>query len=1155
MSVIRSWWNRVVAGVVALVAAALAVRAATHFPQTYDEAAHIAAGLEWLQTGRYQYDPQHPPLARIAVALGPALAGAHLHHQRTVWEEGNAILVAGGHYARTLTLARLGVVPFFLLLLAVTWMWARRLDGEGAAALAVLLVGSTPQLLAHAGLATTDLPVAATVCAALYTFSRWLDHPTRGSTLAFALALGAALVTKLSSLPFLGFGIPLIAATRWALGRQHATGRAADPPGPDAAAPAARGKPEPFPPVRFALAGALGAALVVWATYRFHVVLARGVLPVPAPEFLGGLRQLVEHNRGGHSAYLFGRVSDSGWWYYPLVALAVKTPLPLLTLTVVAVAVTWRERTAPGAWRLAAPLVAAAGIIVTAMLASIDIGIRHILPIYPLLAVAGAVSATRLWHQAREAAAPRTLTRAALAALVAGQAASTLRAYPDFLARFNALAGREPDRILVDSNLDWGQDLRRLADTLAAHRVSSVTLFYFGTTPVGALRLADTVRLGGTAPATGWVAVSRTYLRGVYADCATWLRSHRPIARIGHSMLLYRILPDTAPHVPEGATPVRAANEPYGAVLGTPERGRALCSQPRILMSRVAVPLVAEREPGSGSTAGEPDLDSVPGAEPGAGAIPSLPLPPLPPLPPVTDQRLLDATTNTSDWLTYGHDYTNRRYVALDQINTRNVHTLTLAWVHQLESQPGAQESSPIVADGVLYYTGPHGILVAVDAATGRELWRHQHKLAPVPTCCGAVNRGVAVYHDKVYLSTLDAHLLALDRRTGRVVWDVQVVDPEPGYSMTSAPLALDGKIIVGVSGSEFPIRGFVDAYDAETGSRAWRFWTIPSPEDGGWWGRWSPTTPDGDRLPRDIAQEKRDSARYADAWRHGGGGVWNTPSFDPALGLIYFGVGNPAPNMDASVRPGDNLYTVSIVAVDIRSGKLRWYYQQVPHDQWDYDATSPTVLLDLPSGGSRVPAVAEAGKVGWVYILDRRTGERIRRTAPFVPHENTFAAPTPEGVRIMPGMGGGSNSAPPSYSPRTGLLYVSGVVEPILFVLAPERMQPGVKWQGGRHIPLAPARGTFTAIDAATGEIRWQRQTAQRMLGTGSVVTAGDVVFYGEQQGVFNAADAQTGEVLWTAQVGGHLRAPPITYALGGRQYVVIAAGGALFAFTLPER
>jgi PQQ-dependent dehydrogenase (methanol/ethanol family) len=1142
---------------IACIAMGTVVRAASHFNQTYDEGAHIAAGMEWLQAGSYWYDPQHPPLARVAVALGPMLDGAALEPRaslggRSMWEEGNALLVAGGHYERRLALARLGVLPFFALLLVVVWAWTRRLYGDGAAVLAVALTATMPQLLAHAGLATTDLPVTATLCWALYAFAQWIERPSRRRTAAFAVAGGLAIVSKFSSLPFFAIAAVLIVLARWLLGEPGTVGDGDAPPHTTHTRWSWRAlRPYAGP----AIAAAIGAGLVVWATYRFHLALAHGFIPVPAPELLDGIRQLARHNHEGHAAYLLGQVRHHGWWYYSLVVLAVKTPLAFLALSAIAIGYTvGAVRRGLAGWRELAPLLGVAGVLITAMLASIDIGVRHILPIYPLLAIPAAGAVVALWPRIPHRA-PR---RIVLAALVVWQVAAAARAYPDFLSDFNALAGRHPDRVLVDSNIDWGQDLEQLADTLAARHVSSLSLFYFGTTPVGALRLADTVRIGGAERATGWVAASRTYVRGVYAGCFTWLANETPVAEIGRSILLYRILPDTAPRLPDGVMPIRSSAAPYGELLGRASDGSP-CTRSEVLVKGgatlvtnegpVSMPVPAqaperEREGGSGSAASSGS--SVASSDPSGSAVAS------DPLLRVTDRMLLGAAKNPNDWLVYGRDYSNRRYSPLTQITAGNVQHLRLAWVHQLESQPGYQESSPIEAGGVIYYTGPMGMLMAVDATTGAELWRHQHKLATVPTCCGAVNRGVAVYDDKVYLTTLDDHLVALDARSGRVLWDTQVIDPAAGYSMTSAPLAVQGKIVVGVSGSEFPIRGFVDAYDAETGKHVWRFYTIPSPEEGGWWGKWSPTTPDGDRLPRDIAREKRDSARYADAWRTGGGGVWNTPSFDPELQLIYFGVGNPAPNMDASVRPGDNLYTASIVALDINTGKLRWYYQQVPHDEWDYDAASPTVLFDVTIDGARVPALAQAGKVGWVYILDRRTGARIHRSAPFVPHENTFAAPTPEGVRIMPGMGGGNNSAPPSYSPRTGLLYVSGIVEPILFMLAPAPIERGVKWQGGRHVPLAPATGTFTAIDVATGKIRWQTRTAQRMLGTGSLVTASDLVFYGEQQGVFHAADARTGKVLWSARTGGHVRAPPITYAIGGRQYVAIAAGSALFAFTL---
>jgi len=1123
---------RWIALAIAVIASLAVVRAAGHFNQTFDEGAHVASGIEWFQFHTYSYDPQHPPLGRIAIALGPWLSGVRGSHLLTSWEEGNRILMDGSRYAHTLALARLGVLPFFLLLLATVWVWTRWRYGEAAALLAVLLTTTVSPVLAQAGLATTDMPLAGTLCFAWYALLRWLERPGRRRTALLALAFALAVTSKFSAVPYFCLAALFVVMWRLVFGDRARAGG-------DAAGPVVRWRFANLGAfVVPAVLGLIGAGIVIWGLYRFHVSWAHGGhIPVPAPELRAGLQQLMQHNAGGQAAYIFGHINRSGWWYFPLVELLVKAPLALLCLTALAIGVFARDRGAKLDWREVAPFLAVAAILLTAMAGQIDIGVRHIFLVYPLLAIPVSGVIVELWHDS----ARQLETRTALTVLLLWQVAASVHAYPDFLADFNALAGRHPERVLVDSNLDWGQDLRVLSDTLAARHVASVSLFYFGSTPVGAVHLADTVRLGGSAHATGWIAVSQTYLQGDYVDCFTWLRSHQPVARIGSSMLLYRILPDTVPRLPSGTVAVTSSIEPYGVPLGTTERQNLICQQPRVLVrggTAAFEPAVAQEgdEP-SGATSGTPasaaDARNAPAA--------------------VSAAMLLDAPNDATNWLTYGRDYTNRRYSPLDQISTDNVNRLTLAWVHQLETPPGGQESSPVEVNGTLYYTGPFGAVVAVDARTGAELWRHQHKLASVPTCCGAKNRGVAVYGNVVYVSTLDDHVLALDNRTGSVLWDVQTADPDSSYSMTSAPLAVDGRIIVGIAGSDFAMRGFVDCYDARTGRRLWRFYTIPSPAEGGWWGKWSPTTPEGDRLPRDIAQEKRDSARYADAWKLGGGGVWNTPSYDPALHMIYFGVGNAAPNMDGSVRPGDNLYTASVVAVDINTGTLRWYYQEVPHDLWDYDASNPTVLFDVTVNGERVPAVAQAGKDGWAYILDRRTGQRIRRTSPFVPHENTFAAPTAAGTRIMPGMGGGANNAPPSFLPLTGLLYIAGIVEPVSYTLAPEPLVIGSKYQGGNHYPLAPATGTLTAIDVNTGEVRWQTKTAERMLGNGTLATAGDLVFYGEQQGVFHAADARTGKILWTSNTGGHVRAPPVTYEVDGTQYVAIAAGGALFSFSLP--
>jgi PQQ-dependent dehydrogenase (methanol/ethanol family) len=451
--------------------------------------------------------------------------------------------------------------------------------------------------------------------------------------------------------------------------------------------------------------------------------------------------------------------------------------------------------------------------------------------------------------------------------------------------------------------------------------------------------------------------------------------------------------------------------------------------------------------------------------------------------------------------------------------------------------------------------------VIAVDVRTGRRIWGWYHKPANTSLCCGLVNRGVAVYGDKVYVGTLDAHLVALDRRTGEVVWDRQVADPAKGYSFTMAPLAAGGKILIGTSGGEFRIRGFLDAYDAETGERAWRFWTVPSPDEGGWWGRLATTTPDGDPLLRDTAEERRDSAAYAESWRLGGGPVWTTPAYDPALGLVIFGIGNPSP-VDGRTPPGDNLYTSSLAAVDLATGTLRWHYQMVPHDVWDYDPASPPVLVNVVERGDTVPAVAHAGKTGWVYLLDRRTGARIRRSEPFVPQRNIFAAPTPAGVLVAPGTFGGSNWPSPAYSPLTGALYVLGTNYPMRYKVdsaagaAADRTvsRPGAPphvFGVFERVKNVETFGTFTAVDLATGTIRWQQRVRGKLTYGGALATAGGLVFY-PQAAYLEGVDAATGEVVWRYRVEDGVIGPPITFMVDGEQRIAVTSTRGVTVFGL---
>jgi alcohol dehydrogenase (cytochrome c) len=450
------------------------------------------------------------------------------------------------------------------------------------------------------------------------------------------------------------------------------------------------------------------------------------------------------------------------------------------------------------------------------------------------------------------------------------------------------------------------------------------------------------------------------------------------------------------------------------------------------------------------------------------------------------------------------------------------------------------------VVDGVMYVSTPLNHVVALDAATGRKRWEHAEPLGTTVHCCGPVNRGVAVYGGRVYEGTLDGRLVALDAGTGRRVWAVRVADNERAYAVDGAPVAADGKIIVGISGAEYGIRGFVTAYDAATGALVWRFYTIPSPAEGGWWGRWSPTDPFGTPLHRDLPREHADSARYTEAWRTGGGSVWQAPAVDRDLGLVFFAVGNASPDLDGSVRPGDNLYTASVVAVDLRTGRLKWYFQELPHDTWDLDAASPVVLIDLPSpGGPPVHAVAQAGKTGWVYILDRATGRPIRRSDPFVPQANLFARPTGAGVRMLPGANGGSEWSAPAYSPETGYLYVLGLHQPMLYKVKPEPLLPPAFWLGGVFFGTGePQYGLFSAVDLATGRIAWQDKLAEPMIG-GALATAGGLVFTGTKDKQFLAFDARTGRQVWRYDARAGVNAPPVSYAVNGRQYIAVAAGG----------
>lgn len=528
----RGRW-RVATALVACVATAAIVATYPVFSQTWDEPATIAAGMEWLSAGEYHYEAQHPPLARVASAVLPYLRGARSTGNVLIYDEGRALLGDGAHYRRTLFLARLGMLPFFWLLLAVCAAWGARIAGPPGAALATLFAASNPNLLAHAGIAGTDLAPAAFVCAALFAWMRWREEPSAPRALVFGVALGLATVTKFSALAFLGLAVAGGELARLIMLRR-ARRTSADAPR------------EPWLPWRGALVVLCAAALAVWAVYRFRVApISPGGVPVPAPELFRGIAAFLTHGTGGHPAFLLGEVRLAGWWYYYLVVLLVKTPLPLLALAVAGAVHAVRARNDEG-WTALVPLAGVVGVLVPSLLSHVDLGVRIVLAIYPFLALLAARGAVAAWRDTGPRA--RVVARrGAVALLVAWSIAIPFAAWPDNLAYFNPVAGRHPERVLVDSNLDWGQDLYRLADTVRARRMDSLYVHYFGSASFTSIGLTNVRRLAKDERATGWIAASETFLAGVWSDTSLhWLARRTPLARIGSSMRLYYIAPDSS---------------------------------------------------------------------------------------------------------------------------------------------------------------------------------------------------------------------------------------------------------------------------------------------------------------------------------------------------------------------------------------------------------------------------------------------------------------------------------------------------------------------------------------------------------------------------------------------------------------------------------
>ncbi len=512
---------------------------------------------------------------------------------------------------------------------------------------------------------------------------------------------------------------------------------------------------------------------------------------------------------------------------------------------------------------------------------------------------------------------------------------------------------------------------------------------------------------------------------------------------------------------------------------------------------------------------------------------------------PVSSDRLLNAESEPQNWLMYSGNYKAQRYSALNQLDRRNVAELEIAWVHQLSVLDRA-ETTPLVVDGVMFITESPSTVIAVDAASGRPYWRYEHQLPEeIIICCGRNNRGVAVQGDTVIMSTLDAHLIALDAKTGSVRWETEVQEGTAGYSKTGAPLVVGDKVFNGIAGGEYGIRGLIDAYNINTGERAWRFNTTPGPDH-----------PDN-------------RTWSGDSWRTGGAATWMTGSYDPDLNLIYWGTGNPGPDYDGSVREGDNLYSDSVVALDADTGELKWYFQFTPHDIHDWDSTQIPVLADTTFNGEERKVLLFPNRNAFFYVLDRETGEFLlgepyaRQTWAEGLDENgrpilsPGKEPSPEGTIVSPPIIGASNWWSPSYSPRTDLIYVTTLDGETKYFIRPmEYLEAGQSYRAGggeTPLPMESYHRAVRAISPQTGDIRWEFPVDPRTT-SGLMSTAGDLVFGGSADGFFFALDGLTGEELWHRNIGGSVHAAPMGYAVNGKQYVAIAAGNAVFSFALPN-
>jgi PQQ-dependent dehydrogenase (methanol/ethanol family) len=509
-------------------------------------------------------------------------------------------------------------------------------------------------------------------------------------------------------------------------------------------------------------------------------------------------------------------------------------------------------------------------------------------------------------------------------------------------------------------------------------------------------------------------------------------------------------------------------------------------------------------------------------------------------------QQQLDTADKASSYflLSYGI-YAQTRFYPASQINAGNVAKLRPVFTFQTEVLE-SMETAPIVVDGVMFITTSFNHVYALDAATGKEFWHYKHKMGPVTTfCCGPNNRGVAIMGDKLYMGTLDAKLVALDAKTGKLLWSTQIGDPQLGYSETMAPVAVNGKVLIGTNGGEYGIRGFVKAFDANDGKLLWTFDTIP---EKGHEGVWAPNDATNRDMHRDIAAEKAQLAKGGDFYKTLGGGVWMAPAVDKETNTVIFVVGNPSPDLYGAERPGDNLYTDSIVAVDLNTGAYRWHFQYVPHDVWDLDAASPVILTEAKDKDGKMHKVAiHGGKTGHIYVHERATGKLIRFSEAMIPQENMWVLPTKDGARMLPGANGGVEWSPMAYNPTLHLAYAANLHQPMTYHVEDAKYPGGSKlWLGGafKVIPSEKQWGRLSAVNIDTGKVAWKFDTEQPLIG-GVLATGGNLVFNGEGNGLFRAFDAKTGKKLWEYQCGAGVNAPAVSYTTGGKQYVAVAAGG----------